>query len=214
MDLELGSSAANNIGKEITTRLRESTSGNAKKLTRFEHEDLEKRIAFEYAREKGYWIDDLYSLGAPLSGGGNENTLALDTNKGDLYKSNNLNNSNNSIYELLQQISNHNLLFPETKYELVGFTGVAPSASGRVPYVEPIFRQAYIPNATQASEEEIREFMESNGFKQRSSSETSVFTNEKYTVADLRPRNVLKSTDGNIAVIDDIVTKNSDKHPK
>jgi hypothetical protein len=42
-----------------------------------EAEGLEKQAAFDYAKEQNIWIDNLYSLGKPLTGGGNENTFHI-----------------------------------------------------------------------------------------------------------------------------------------
>ena len=47
--------------------------------------------------------------------------------------------------------------------------------------------------------------MQSIGFNQVSDSK---FTDEKFTVSDLFPRNVLKDKQGNIYVIDDIIKEN------
>lgn len=41
-------------------------------LSTHEIEDLERHVTFEFAKVHGLWIDDLYSLGVPLKGGGNE----------------------------------------------------------------------------------------------------------------------------------------------
>lgn len=137
-----------------------------------------------------------------MPGGGNENTLAYDEKNGVVYKSNNLFNSQQSISKFLEGIENHNKLFPENKYELVGFTG--HNIDGK-PYVEPIVKQDYIPDATQATQKEIDAHMESMGMEKVND---HTFKNDEYTVSDLRPRNVLKDKDGNIHVVDDIVTKN------
>jgi hypothetical protein len=38
------------------------------------------------------------------------------------------------------------------------------------------------------------------------------FRNADYTVSDLRPRNVLKDKDGNIYVVDNVITENNLKY--
>jgi hypothetical protein len=148
-------------------------------------------------------IDDLYTLGKPTHAGGYENTLALDEETGFLYKSNNLFNAQFLISNLLEQIGLHNELFPETYYELVGFTGF-DNGKERVPYIEVILKQMYVDNVVQASEQEIMDFMGLLGFKKAGD---AIYRNEKYVVADLYPRNVLKDDNGFIFVVDDIVTK-------
>ncbi|MDR1456425.1 MAG: hypothetical protein LBJ01_12295, partial [Tannerella sp.] len=190
--------------EEVANELRNGTGANASKLSRPEREDAEKQIAFDYAKEKGLWIDDLYSLGRPHQGGGNENTLIYNADEGVIYKSNNLFNSQNSISQLLESIGKHNELFPETRYELVGFTGIDGGAN-RAPYVEPVLKQDYVVDAEQASAREISDYMQSLGFEQVND---HTFTDGKYTVSDLRPRNVLKDKNGTVYVVDDIISLN------
>jgi|ERR1035437_1806940 hypothetical protein len=168
--------------------------------------DLEKRDSFHFAKENGLWINDFYDLGNPLGGGGNENTLALDNESKYTYKSNNLFNSNNSVLQLLEQVESHNKLFPETKYELVGFTGF-DNGENKTPYVEPIIKQCFISNAEQATQNEISTFMQSIGFEKIND---TTFKNKEYTVSDLHPRNVLKDENGTIYVVDDIIKKNKE----
>jgi hypothetical protein len=190
--------------EEVSNELRSGTGANDSKLSRTEREDAEKRIAFDYARKKGLWIDDLYSFGKPLQGGGNENTLAYNDENGAIYKSNNLFNSKGLISNLLETVKIHNLLFPNTQYELVGFTGMINGAN-HTPYVEVILKQDYVPDAEQASPQEISDYMQSIGFRQVNE---HTFTNGEYTVSDLRPRNVLKDKNGTIYVVDNIVSSN------
>lgn len=135
------------------------------------------------------------------------NTLAYDQDSKTVYKSNNLFNARNSISRFLESILIHNELFPETKYDLVAFTGIAKSG-GKVPYIEPILKQNYIPHAQQANQEDIDNYMTSLGFNKINN---HTFSNTKYTISDLRPRNVLKDDNGTIYVIDDIITLNISK---
>lgn len=169
----------------------------------FSIEELEKIAAFEYGKKNNLWFKDLYSLGDPISGGGNENTLAYNLSDGYIYKSNNLLNHKNSILKLFESIKYHNEIFEFDKYWFVGFTGFE-NKSG-VPYIEPIFKQYYIHNATMASQEEIDQHMQMLNFEKI---KEYTFANKKYIVSDLRPRNVLKDEDGNFCVIDDIIKIN------
>ncbi len=166
------------------------------------NEEEEKRYFLTYAKENNIWIDNLYSLGAPFAGGGNENTLAYDEENKVIYKSNNLLNYRFRISKLMESIVIHNQLFPETKYDIVGFTGV-DNGKTRTPYIEVILKQDYIPNAVQATQQEISDYMHAIGFEQV---DEHTFMNEQYTVSDLRPRNVLKDANGNIYVVDNIIS--------
>lgn len=189
------------LREKITARLRESPSGSFAQFNRYEKEDFEKRIALDFAKEHHVWITNLYSLGLPLSGGGNENTLAINLETGALYKSNNLFNSNFLISNLLDQIKIHNSLFPETKYEFIGFTGI-DHGENKTPYIEVVLKQEYIPDLTQASPKEINIYMKSLGFDKI---DDTTFVNENHKISDLYPRNVLKDKNGTIYVVDNII---------
>ena len=117
------------VRKEVAHQLRKSVDTVRKELekqqiifTNHQQEDVEKSFIFKYAKANNLWIEDFYSLGTPTNAGGYENTLALNETSGFLYKSNNLFNAKFLISNLLEQIRLHNELFPETSYEIVGFT--------------------------------------------------------------------------------------------
>lgn len=74
---QFGKSNESIVRKEIADRLEESSGRYSEKLSQHEKEDIEKRIVFEYAKEKGLWIENFYTLGYPMKGGGNENTLFI-----------------------------------------------------------------------------------------------------------------------------------------
>jgi len=209
---ELRGSDENTIGAKISDRLRRSVETakselNGKELPKHKQEDLEKRIAFEYAKENGLWYDNLYSLGQATGLGGNENTLALDNENNVLFKSNNLFNSQFLISQLLEQVKVHNWLFPETRYEVIGLTGI-DHGKNKVPYIEVILKQAFVRDASNAMPQEISNFMESLGFEKINDSS---YTNGKYTVSDLHPRNVLKDKNGFIHIVDNIISENKSK---
>lgn len=173
-------------------------------LNKREIEDIERKVAYEYATENDIWIEDLYSLGSKPMRGGNENTLVVNEGEEVVYKSNNLFNSENSISRFFENIKAHNTLFPHSKYIFVGFTGLKGDGK-RVPYIEPIVKQRYLADAKQATQSEIDAYMKSVGLEKVNN---TTFKNKEFTVSDIRPRNVLKDSSGNIHVIDDIVTKN------
>jgi hypothetical protein len=194
--------------QEALNRLGERTRENEEKLqrplTRFEIEDLQKEEALKFAKEKDLWVKDFYSLGTPTNIGGNENTIVYNQEEQTLYKSNNLSNHQNTLSSFFEGLEGHNAIFPETQYELVGFTGI-DKGEGKIPYIEPILKQDFVLNVEQATQEDIDNHMVSIGFEKVND---HTFKNEQYTVSDLRPRNVLKDADGTIYVIDDIVKKN------
>lgn len=161
-------------------------------LSRAEQQEIEARAAEEYAKENGIWIpmEETFSWNPMPSG--NENDVYLNTSDGYVYKVNNLMNSK-GILPLFDRIKLHNQIFPSSRYEFVGFTGF----DGRSIY--PIFRQAYVHESTNATPEEIEEYMNTLGFSKINEHK---YTNGDITISDLRPRNVLKDTDGDLYVVD------------
>jgi hypothetical protein len=113
-----------------------------------------------------------------------------------------------TITNLFNKVLLHNCLFPEVKYEFVGFTGI-DNGTNRIPYVEVIFKQQLVDETVPATPNEIANFMQSLNF--RKVNHTS-FSNTQYIVFDLFPRNVLKDNNGNIYVVDsEFSDKTNDK---
>ncbi|PDP81803.1 hypothetical protein CLI72_06105 [Porphyromonas gingivalis] len=146
------------------------------------------------AKSLGLWIpfENLSSLGSPFVGG-NENTNYLDEN-GTIYKVNNLMNSG-TIVDLFNRIDLHNAIFHNTRYELVGVSGFGNGSS-----IYPVYKQYFVRDAEFATPEEIDSYMRSLGFEK--TSKEAEYSNGEYVVSDLRPRNVLKDSDGDIYVVD------------
>lgn len=152
------------------------------------------RMIETQAKEKGLWtpLQNPPNLGTPFLSG-NENDTYLDRENDAVYKMNNLMNSK-SLPELFKRIDLHNEFFPDTKYDLVGFTGFGNGGA-----IYPIYKQEYIDNAEFATPEEIGNYMQALGFNKTGEAE---YSNGDITISDLRPRNVLKDTEGDIYVID------------
>jgi len=170
--------------------------------------NLESQFAFDFAIKKGIWHGDLKNLPKPIGGGGNENSLYYDENTGIIYKSNNLFNSNFSILEYLNYLLYHNRLFPNTKYNFFGFTGFSnnyPSITSAIPFIEPIVTQKYILGES-ATQDQIENYMLKIGFEKINE---HTFKKDSFIVSDLRPRNVIKDSEGDIFVIDNIIKPQS-----
>ena len=180
--------------EEAAIRLRSSSEALFRDSGKSQSEISESEVkeAESYAKENGIWIpfNDVFNLGRPGKSG-NENDTYFSP-EGYVYKVNNLINSGD-IASLLERLLLHNQVFPETAYELVGFTGF----EGRNVY--PIVKQNAVNNPTEATTEEIEAYMTSLGFTKIS--ETG-YTNNEIVVSDLHPRNVLKDADGDIYVVD------------
>ena len=187
----LDSAGASATGRGGSTPSQGTSSGSGAPVPR---QEVEARAAEAYSKESGLWIpmEDVYDLGRP-GPSGNENDTYISPDNQYYYKVNNLMNSRGEISRLLKKVRLHNEVFPETRYEFVGMTGF----DGRSVY--PILRQRTVNNASNATPDEIAGYMSNLGFTRRGE---YAWTNGIYEVSDLRPRNVLKDSDGDIYVID------------
>ncbi|MBR1520390.1 MAG: hypothetical protein IJ635_04045 [Bacteroidaceae bacterium] len=154
--------------------------------------EIEQQVAEQYAKENDIWLpmNDVFDLGVP-GPSGNENDTYVSNDI--IYKVNNLLNSG-SLLKLLEKIAMHNDLFYDTAYDFYAFTGF----DGRT--VMPILKQRLIKNAKPATTIEIDTYMAALGFHKIN--DEGRFSNDRYEVWDLVPRNVLKDTDGDLFVID------------
>lgn len=159
--------------------------------------EAEKRAAEEYAKKENLWlpISDVFSLGLPGPSGSESDTFLADT--GHVYKTNNLLHCGDSIVSCLNRFAIFNMVFFDSAYTFVGFTGF----DGRS--VFPIVRQAYIKEGKNATQNEIDCYMAALGFDKV---ENGKFVNNQFLVWDLFPKNVLKDSTGDIFVIDAEIT--------
>ena len=167
--------------------------------------EVEAQDIETYAKESGQWLDytgDVMQLGEP-GPSGNENDTYISPTENAIYKVNNLMNSKD-ISSLLEKVALHNRYFPNTTYELAGFTGFGRGN------IYPVLKQDLIHNAEYATPEEIDSYMRSLGFEPTDEYE---YSNNEVTISDLRPRNVLKDADGDIYVVDaEFKAKDVDGH--
>ena len=155
--------------------------------------DIDNSTAENLAKEKNLWIDfsEVLTLGTPAPSGV-ENDVYLNKQGNFVYKVNNLMTSR-CVSDFLQRIMLHNSIFPQTGYELYGFTGFG---NGNV---YPILKQNYIFDAEYATPIEIDTYMSALDFEKV---DEATFTNGEIVVSDLHPRNVLKDKDGDLYVVD------------
>ena len=135
-------------------------------------------------------MTDVFNLGIP-GPSGNENDTYVAENV--IYKVNNLLNSG-SIVGLLHKVLMHNIIFPDTAYSFYGFAGF----DGRT--VQPVIVQPRIEHARPATIIMIETYMAALGFEK--TDRPGRFSNGKYVVWDVLPRNVLIDKDGDIYVVD------------
>lgn len=98
----------------------------------------EEAIAEAIAKERNIWysIDEVFAMGRP-GPSGSENDTYVDKEGGIVYKVNNLIHTGN-IIKLFERLKIYNSIFPESVYELKGFTGF----EGRT--IMPLLQQKYI----------------------------------------------------------------------
>lgn len=149
-------------------------------------------IVEQYAKENNLWIPLEETFKWMRISGGNENDVHLSAD-GKIYKINNLINDKD-ILSLLERIKLHNQYFPQTFYDLVGFTGIEGGS------IFPVLQQEYVKSENEASLQDIEDHMSRMGFHK--TEQEHAYTNGEVTINDLRPRNVLKDLHGNIYVID------------
>ncbi len=185
--------------RERAEAYRRDARANSKDVSRYDVIDFVNAEAEKDAKASGMWIplSQLHAMQGMR--GGNENDVYFNPEDNYLYKMNNLMNSGGDILRLLDKVELHNQIFPETRYALAGFTG----HGGGVVY--PVLKQRFVQDATEASIEDIDAYMESLGFEKVSD---YTYTNGDVTVSDMRPRNVLKDSEGDIYVVDCDIVRN------
>lgn len=188
--------AENHRIKEIADELRRRCelyeAESRKGQSNVNHFEAEQRIAEQFAKDNGLWLsmEDAFNLGVP-GPSGNENFTFISNDT--IFKVNNLLNSG-GISNLLDKVTFHNAIFPETFYYFIGFAGY----DGRS--VMPILRQDLIKQAAPATNIEIETYMCAIGFTK--SENDGKFYNNSFIVWDVVPRNVLKDGEGDIFIID------------
>lgn len=170
-----------------------NAQGDRTSLSEFKVTDIVNTTAISLAKEMDLWLSfqDVVKLGIPIPSGV-ENDVYLSEDGNTVYKVNNLMLSH-SVLDLLDRLIIHNSIFPQTRYELYGFTGFNGNS------VYPILMQDYIKDVTFSSPNDVKAYMTSLGFSETAE---ACFSNEIIEVSDLYPRNVLKDLNGDIYVID------------
>lgn len=172
---------------------RRNAQGDSTTLSELKVIDIVNASAISIAKEMELWLNfqDIFKLGIPIPSGV-ENDVYLSEDGNAVYKVNNLMLSH-SVLDLLDRLIIHNSIFPQTRYDLYGFTGLSGNS------IYPILIQDYIKDVTFSTPDEIKSYMISLGFQEKSE---SCFTNGDIEVSDLYPRNVLKDSNGDLYVVD------------
>lgn len=180
---------ANELRRRCSLDAGKSGNGEGHRVGLYEEEIIAEAIAKEW--NIWYSIDDVFAMGTP-GPSGSENDTYVDKKGSIVYKINNLIHTG-SIIKLFDRLTIYNSLFPESKYELKGFTGF----DGRT--IMPLLQQKYIERAMPAFPEEIDNYMQALGFNKIGE---WTYSNDYLILSDVKPRNVLKDSDGNLFVVD------------
>jgi len=129
---------------------------------------------------------------------GNECENWLDPIDNVLYKMNTLTHVGEDIVKLLDRISIYNSLFPVLAMRFVGIQVMSEYTSF------PVFSQPFISNARMATQDEITEYMHSLGYEP--TGEDGKFSNGELLLWDIKPKNVLATPEGLMAVVDAEIT--------
>jgi len=126
---------------------------------------------------------------------GNESENWIDPSLSLVYKMNILVHVGGNLLKLLDRVDAYNHLFPELALKFVGLHICSANSA------YPVFVQEFIDGVRFATKDEIAEYMDSRGFVPTSDTD-GMYTNGDYIISDLRPKNVLRSPDGVMFVID------------
>jgi hypothetical protein len=170
-----------------------------------ERNERQEQEIEDYARERGIWVDNTLKTFNGLYGerlGSGQEAIVWRKDDNTVIKS-----SNTLQYEDLQlfldRLVLHNTLFPASAQKLVGF-GTDKNGD-----FEVIIEQPFIPEAEEATPEEIKDYLTKLGFEQY----LGFGGGERYKTSevllnDAAPRNFVKTEDGNIIPIDLILKIN------
>ncbi len=164
----------------------------------------------EQAQKNGVWLDKSFWDNKTLihdqkANNTSENDVYLNEDGKTLTKVNNLVYANNQEYTqnlaaFIDRLDAHNSLFPEVAYIIKGFT----ENKNGVPSM--VLEQPFVEVERNATQEEIKNFLESKGFELSGTRDWSnghkVWSNGKYELYDARPANVVVDKGGDLRFID------------
>lgn len=185
----------------------DSTSSSDARSLRAQLEGLDRAqqhaVAYRWAKTNGKLIDLLGDYAKQrnllIFQSGNECENWIDPTLNIVYKMNMLVHVGEDISKLFDRIEWFNQLFPAAPLQFIGFQAMSSSN------VYPIFVQQLVAAARFATKEEIADYMDSLGFTP--TSKDGEFENDTFIASDLKPKNVLFSSIGDIIVIDAEIDK-------
>lgn len=184
-----------NRGGEIATRASDFLRGKGRTDEKNSSDEQKSELEV-FAKENNYWVEDYEKLGEYI-GKGMESQVFLSKDGTKVYKVNDLELYNTPI-GYLNTISEHNKLFPESAYKVVGFT--KRNDTNNFSFV---LEQPFVEAERGATQEEVNSEMDKLGFD-KSISEL-IFTKDNVEILDLHEGNVIVDKLGNVFFIDPVI---------
>ena len=157
-------------------------------LSRFE----QLKTAVQWAREN-HCVVDMFGTFVKerqllLFQSGNESENWIDPTNNLVYKMNTLMHVGGNLMKLFDRVEHYNHLFPHIALQFVGFHIMSEDNA------YPVFTQPFVDNVRFATQTEILSYMKSRGFEPQEND--GVYSDGKYLLSDIKPKNVLASEDG------------------
>lgn len=184
-----------NRGGEIATRatdfLRSKGGTNEKNSSWRQKQELET-----FAKDNNYWYDNYKGLGEYI-GKGMESLVFLSKDGEKVFKVNDLEFYDTPL-NYLNTINEHNKLFPEAPYKVVGFTTRKDTSNFSF-----VLEQPFIQAERGVTQEEVNKELEKLGFSAVGEAES--YKKDNIEILDLHEGNVVVDSEGNIFFIDPVI---------
>ena len=163
-------------------------------------------VAETWAKENDFWIED-YEEGHSYATQGGEHLVYTEDNNTETIRK--VNHDVDDLSDWYKNLLDFNQLFPNTGYEIVGFTRLKKNYYAEGSYNQGIgakgnfsvvVKQNFIPNKQIITQEEIQNYLEYIGFERMGTSND--YQQGDIILGDMNIDNVIKDSDGNYHVID------------
>ena len=163
-------------------------------------------VAETWAKENDFWIEDYEEGHSYATQGGEHIVYTEDGNTETIRK---VNHDIDDLSDWYKNLLDFNQLFPNTSYEIVGFTRLKKNYYAEGSYNQGIgakgnfsvvVKQNFIPNKQIITQEEIQNYLEYIGFERMGTSND--YQQGDIILGDMNIDNVIKDSDGNYHVID------------
>jgi len=169
---------------------------NREKFSKSEIKEMQECILEFYAKHEEIWFDynDIEQNWEGVEGRGGQEAEVYKGMDYSLWKViDYYQNSDTPLEFLDNRVAIHNLLFPDTKYELIGFS----KKKNRLQF---IVKQPFVEGRNYRKDDHFPDYMESLGYEQI---DDTTYYNKFFIIKDLHEANVLKIQNG-FAFVDTI----------